>query len=203
MKKIIIFDFDGVIADSLEIGLQCTINTFKKLGLNQIKTKKDYLECFEGNFFEKLIEKGVPKEKIPEIIQEFNREYLPKTKNILFFIEAIRILETLSQKHNLFIVSATGTKTIKKMLKEKTKLFKDIIGGDKETSKVKRIESIKKRFPNSEYFYIGDTQGDIIEGKIAKVKTIAVGWGWHTIEQLKKTKPNFIVNNPKELEELF
>ena len=81
--------------------------------------------------------------------------------------------------------------------------FEEVVGADKETSKVKKIEAIKSKFKGNKYFYIGDTKGDIIEGRKASVKTIAVTWGWHSEDKLKKENPDFIVHSPIELVKLF
>ena len=77
------------------------------------------------------------------------------------------------------------------------------MGADKETSKVKKINSIKSKFRDAGCFYIGDTLGDVMEGREAGVKTISVTWGWHDEDRLKKGKPDYIIRNPEELIKLF
>ena len=52
MSNILIFDNDGVIADSLEIFMKTVINTCKKHGSNQVNTKEDFLNLFNGNLYE-------------------------------------------------------------------------------------------------------------------------------------------------------
>jgi len=52
-------------------------------------------------------------------------------------------------------------------------------------------------------YYIGDTSGDVYEGKEAGAITIAVTWGWHEQERLIKAGPHFLVHTPKELEHLL
>ena len=47
--------------------------------------------------------------------------------------------------------------------------------------------------------YVGDMDGDIIAGKRAGVKTIAVTYGYHTPERLAKTKPHHTVASPEQL----
>jgi len=203
MKKIIIFDFDGVIADSLETCAKYSLKALAKNKVTQITKKAEYLECFDSNFFQGLIEKGVSKEKIPSITKDFNEDYIAHAKEIGFFNNIIETIKKLKEKFPLFIVSATATKTIQSILGENKNLFREIIGGDKETSKVKRIQSIIKKFPEEEYFYIGDTLGDIIEGKEAGAKTVAVGWGWHHLEKLKTAHPDYTVKKPEDLLKLF
>ncbi len=81
--------------------------------------------------------------------------------------------------------------------------IQEVLGADIEKSKVIKIKKQKEKYPNSEIYYIGDTVGDIKEGKKAGIKTIAVSWGFHTKKQLEQEKPNFLIDKPKDLSQLF
>jgi len=48
-------------------------------------------------------------------------------------------------------------------------------------------------------YYVGDTAGDVREGRAAGVRTVAVTWGWHSREKLAAAGPEFLVDNPVEL----
>lgn len=48
---------------------------------------------------------------------------------------------------------------------------------------------------------VGDTTFDIEMGKAAGFKTIAVGWGYHSIERIKQSNPDVIIENYAELDE--
>jgi phosphoglycolate phosphatase len=51
--------------------------------------------------------------------------------------------------------------------------------------------------------FITDTLGDIKEAHHMKVPTVAVTWGYQSIETLKKGAPPRIVNTPQELLSVF
>ncbi|MHC4874219.1 MAG: HAD family hydrolase [Planctomycetota bacterium] len=79
-----------------------------------------------------------------------------------------------------------------------------VLGSDKGRSKVAKIKSVVEKHKDiNECWYIGDTKGDILEGIEAGVDTVAVSWGWHTLEQLEEAIPYHIVDEPKELVVLF
>ena len=44
---------------------------------------------------------------------------------------------------------------------------------------------------------------DIETAKNANVKIISATWGWSSVDDLKKTEPDWIINNPKELLKTF
>ena len=58
---------------------------------------------------------------------------------------------------------------------------------------------IKQQFPAEQYVYIGDTIGDIIEGKKANIQTIGVTWGWHTKDQLLNSNPDYLAESVQDL----
>ena len=203
MSNVLIFDYDGVIADSLEIFMEKVISACIKHGSNQVNTKEDFLNLFNDNLYVSLIERGISKETIPKLIEDFQIG-LKEQKKIKLFNEIKEMLVKLSKHNKIIIITSNVTKVVEESLKLKNiDCFEEVIGADKETSKVKKIESIKSRYKDNDYFYIGDTKGDVIEGRKAKVKTIAVTWGWHSEEKLKEEKPDFIVHNPQELVDLF
>lgn len=201
--NILLFDYDGVIVDSLEIFRDKVISTCKRYGSNNINSKEDFLNLFNGNFYEKLMESGIPKEKVPLMISDFQIG-LEEQKNIKLFDGIKEMLEKLSKTNRLIIITSNVTRVVDESLKLKDiTCFEEILGADKEISKVKKIEMMKSKYKGCPLYYIGDTKGDILEGKKAGVKTIAVSWGWHSKEQLEEELPDFMMDSPPELVKLF
>lgn len=201
--NILIFDYDGVIADSLAFFMPKVIAACKKNGSEKVNTKNDFLQLFDGNLYERLIESGISKEKLPNMLKDFQAGF-KELSTIKLFNGIKEMLEKLSKKNKLFIITSNLTNIIEESLKLKNlNYFEEVIGADKEISKVKKIETIKAKFKNCNIFYIGDTKGDIIEGKQSNVKTIAVTWGWHSKDRLEEENPDFIVDSPNELVLLF
>jgi len=46
---------------------------------------------------------------------------------------------------------------------------------------------------------VGDTVGDVLEGRQAGIRTMAVTWGWHSEERLAQAEPDLIVRTPQEV----
>ena len=201
MKNVLIFDYDGVIVDSFEIFMTNFINACKKEGWNNIATKDDFLKLFENNMYESMYEIGMTKEEILRIVFRMRDALIQNQHKLKLFNGITDVLKALLKKNLLFIVTSNETQVVVRYLRSHKLFgfFKEIYGSDTGASKIEKILSIKKNNPNCNYFYIGDTQGDILEGIKSGVKTVAVGWGWHDKEQLKIVSPDFIINNPKEL----
>lgn len=201
--NILLFDYDGVLVDSLEVFMDQVLFACKENEIDNLLTRESFLNLFNGNFYEKLVESGIPEKNIIPIIKALQIGEKEQQKIRLF--EGVKeMLETLSKKNRLIIITSNKAGVIEESLRLKNiTCFEAILGADQETSKVKKIEMMKSRYPGFPVYYIGDTRGDIMEGKRAGVKTIAVTWGWHSQDQLAKEEPDFMVHSPRELVKLF
>lgn len=201
MQQVLIFDYDGVIVDSLEVFMKYFIKACKQEGYPEIATKKEFLQLFQGNMFDQMMKKGMDKKTILNIVYTLKEGLETHQHQINLFPDMKSVLRDLSREHKLIISTSNETNVVRKHLKKENidSLFDEIYGSDIEPSKVKKIQIIQNKNPSGKYFYIGDTIGDILEGKEAKVQTIAVSWGWHTKEELLKVKPDHIVDKPINL----
>ncbi|MBI2580130.1 MAG: HAD family hydrolase [Candidatus Aenigmarchaeota archaeon] len=199
--KILIFDYDGVIADSLDFHFRVFRKLAEKYGLGAIRSRKSFVKLLDDNFYESVVREGMPRRRLPEFIEE--TETCLMKRKVRMFPAMKMILKKLSGKSTIFVVSSSITRVIKRDLKLNGIKVEDVIGGDRERSKTAKIMGIKKRFPSCRIFYIGDTTGDMKEGKAAGVTTVAVTWGYHRRKALEKEKPDFIARSVKELERIL
>ena len=200
MKNVLIFDYDGVIVDSLEIFMQNFIEACKREGFQNIASKKEFLKLFEKNMYESMFEMGMSKKQILRIVN-FMKDRLIKNQNKINIFPSIKeTIEILSKNNILVIVTSNESSVVENFLKSKDIYkFNKVLGSEKEASKIAKIEKIKSDFEVKNYYYIGDTVGDIIEGKQAKVKTIGVSWGWHPRIKLMEAGPDFLISVPNDL----
>lgn len=175
-------------------------SVFKKHGIDKIDSRRSFLSLFDGNFFESAAKVGIPPEKMPEIVKELEPQLQSLQSGLKIFDGMRETLAELSQKCKIFVVTSNLSSVVEAYFQPRGITgFEEIVGAEKETSKVKKIENIKAKYPDREVFYVGDTKGDMIEGRQAGAKTIAVAWGWHDVDRLKEGKPDYVVNKPSEL----
>ncbi len=189
-KKIIFFDFDGVIADTFSFCYNAW-NSLIPL------TVDEYRAWFEGNI--NKVFQQINQEKLDRFFSEYasNIKTLKANKGV---VEAIK---KLSENYILIIISSTITPLISDYLEVfgiKT-CFSEILGDDIEKSKTKKIQMILDKYSvgPSETIFITDTLGDVNEAEKCGVKSIAVTWGYHPIETLKKGNPYKIINSQDEI----
>ena len=71
--------------------------------------------------------------------------------------------------------------------------------------KAKTIYKIIKdmKLEKSNVYFVGDEVRDVEAGKKARIKTIAVSWGYNTKEALAKENPDYLIDSPEELEKII
>ncbi|MDD5437780.1 MAG: HAD family hydrolase [Patescibacteria group bacterium] len=203
MPSLIIFDCDGVLIDSLDFLSGVFINLFKKYR-DEIITKNDFVSFFDGNFFESLRSRGITDKEINQFMAGLRVEMTAKYKDQNLMPGVKDMLDELSKSYSLVAITSNLTDLTKDYLASKgITVFSEVIGGDVEKSKIKKIESVKEKHPDSKIFYVGDTTGDVIEGRRAGATTVAASWGFHDKTRLEKSSPDYLVDSPEELASLF
>lgn len=65
------------------------------------------------------------------------------------------------------------------------------------------LEIIEEQgFDKSNVFMVGDTDADIFGARNAGIKSIAVSWGYFSLEQLRETEPDYLINDFLEILEI-
>ena len=204
MPRTLLFDYDGVLVDSLEIFMQHFIDACQNEGFHQIKDKASFLQLFDKNLYESMLTIGMSLEQILRIVTQVRDGLIRDHNKITLFPGIYDAIKQLVKENVLMVVTSNESSIVKSMLTSNGLTeFTDIYGSDKGGSKVNKIIKIKQQFPNSDIFYIGDTKGDIFEGRRAGITTIAVTWGWHNYSQLQALHPDFLLDEPKQLIDVF
>lgn len=191
MIKEIIFDFDGVLIDSFDLIRSIWDEQGKGVSIDLFK------DHHNGNIFEEPVV-SFTEEEAQEFFEKFHEQMESKH---LFPITSQ--LEVLNEKYNLHIISSNSEKVIIKFLSATglEKYFNEICGMETEKSKVKKFNMIfdKLKIEPGECVFITDTLGDLLESQKAGIRTIAVSWGFHGKERLKKGNPNLLIHGFDDL----
>jgi phosphoglycolate phosphatase len=200
MTSVLIFDYDGVLVDSFDLFMKLFLDSCKKHGWKQISTKEEFLSLFHGNMYENMMNLGMNRQNILDVVLDVKKGLLGHIDDLNLFPGLHEILNDLATHHILLISTSNDTDVVKTFLeKQHITVFEEVFGSDVHPSKIKKIALIKKKYHADDYYYIGDTIGDIIEGKRAGIKTVGVTWGWHTKQQLINSNPDALIENIDDL----
>ena len=132
MKKLLLFDFDGVLEDTFDWNFEVASKRYKNL------TKKDYRTWFDGNIYEHPVVKAAGPMNVIEYFEEYKKGFekriiKPEFKKMLF---------ALTSKYHLAIISSIDDDIINSYL-ERNKIdniFEKVWGIRKKTSKVEKFK---------------------------------------------------------------
>lgn len=199
MIKNIIFDWSGVIDDSVENHL-CVVNEiFKEFGVKEI-----ILEEMKENWVQPYMlfyNKYLPNLTHEEEEKAFKKAILKYQKNKAY-PGIVELLKSFKEKGiKMVILSDNLTEIVFSRIKSfgLEDIFIDIITHT--YNKFKSIDELVRRnnFKKEETIFIGDSNHEIEEGKNAGVLTGAVTWGYCTKAKLESLKPDFVISNLEEL----
>lgn len=204
-NKLIIFDFDGVLADSLSIYYTEIVPMLKQQGFDFVKNEEEFLALFDENVVVALRKKGVSLTGLLSLWRQFEKGV--EEHGIRIYNQVPEMLMGLKQQHTLAVISSNSTALVEGVLTrhQLARYFSAVFGGEKRETKTERIFWLKRKFQkeDEEVFYVGDTVGDVHEARAANVRSIAVSWGWHDRDRLTKAGPDYIVDSPEDLVDLI
>jgi phosphoglycolate phosphatase len=194
------FDFDGVIADSLDHQSGAFVRVMADHGLHHLATPERFVDFLEDNWFAALEAAGVPGDVARRV--EDSIAGLPSPE---LFPGVAAVVERLAAAHTVVVITSSRTEAVERTLDDRdVQGVTEVIGSDKDKSKTRRIRAARSRFgPERPAWYVGDTVGDILEAREAGVRTVGAAWGWHGPERLATAGPDRIAREPRDLLELF
>lgn len=203
MKKIIIFDFDGTIADTFPI-VRTLLNDYAK---NNLKTDQDF-DIIKEIGIKAIIKKlNMPFYKVIYIIIKIQIALSSYMHTIKIFNGLKLVIDKLSKEYTLGIVSSDSRHNINLFLKNNGlhDKFLFIYSRAAVFGKYRIIKKIKRKYNvnHEEIVYVGDEDRDIHSAHKAKIDIIAVSWGYNNKEHLKKQNPTWIADKPSDLLKLI
>lgn len=202
--RCVVFDFDGVLADSFDCLYSLNKKALVLVGIDLPIDK--YRDFFNSNFHSAL--KSYVKEPASyEKVLKFRRKnFKSHYSRVDLFPGVPSLIKNLATKNYLSIASSTKSVFINPLLRRyRLKRYFKKVTGTLDYSKeavLKEIISATKVRPN-QTIMVTDTAGDIQIAKKMGLGTIAVTWGYQPLGLLKKAKPDMIAKTFEELGEML
>jgi pyrophosphatase PpaX len=207
MIKGVVFDFDGTILDSMQMVFDTLNDALRKRGLPPIEIevlgRMAGLPVIEIISSKAKITEATAKEVEKDVFEVYTA-FCRTSCQLLPHVESI--LKTLKSKQiKLGLLTTTPRKPLRAVAEKFSLMSYFDIMVAKEDAKNKPdpegLERVIKEFGirKDECLYVGDSPIDILTGKAAGVKTIAVTTGIATVEQLEVAKPDGIIPNLEKL----
>jgi len=200
--KYVIFDFDGTLADTEEANFVIYQKLAEKYNLRNI-TMDELGRLKKMHAKEVIAYIELKKRYLPFLLKKGKNLLTQDIKNIsLCKPDIFHIIGNLKKMGIKTAIITTNSKTNVKLFLEAhdVDIFDIIVSAGMfgKESKMKKI--VKKAKINiDEFLYVGDEIRDITAARNAKMDIASVGWGYNTVESLKKHEPDYLIFEPSEL----
>lgn len=211
--KLVIFDLDGTILDTLS-----DLTDSTNYALNQHNYPKRSIEevrSFVGNGIGKLIERAVPEGTSPDetlkVLDDFRTHYAKhcadKTKAYDGIFELIEALK--KSNHLTAVVSNKADFAVQDLCNQYFPNIFDYVVGEREHIRRKPapdsvLEVLNQlKVQKSDAVYVGDSEVDIKTAQNAGMDVISVTWGFRDREELLSQGTQTIVETPEEIIKLL
>lgn len=195
-KKLVIFDFDGVLVNTTDLVLGIMRSTNPHLSDEYLKN------ISSGNFYDGLNHALAHDGYVMR--DDWEELYEKGLKNLTTHDVIHKLIVDLSKDFRLAIVSSSHSRHIIESLEEENirEHFPEILGSDTHARKTIKINQLLTQYGlhPSEVIFVTDTLGDMREGNECGVRSIGVTWGLHSREEFEKAQPFAVVDTVPELE---
>ena len=211
MKKLVIFDLDGTLLDTIADLASATNYALAQLGYPTHDT--DAIRTFVGNGINKLFERALPaNEQTEENVIRMRAHFVPyydaHNADLSCPYPGIEVLLQSLQEKGIEIAVASNkyqeatTKLVKHYFP--TIQFAEVLG-QRENIPVKPHPTIvfdilnKTGIDKKEVLYVGDSGVDMQTAQNAEVDAIGVTWGFRSRTELETFHPLGIIDKAEEL----
>ena len=203
MLKGIIFDFDGVIAESVQVKTDAFASIYEQYGDNIVTKVIEHHEANGGmSRFEKIklyhesfLNKAITNEEIEELANQFSKLVMRKVINSPYVPGVFKYIQKCYEKYNLFISTGTPTNEMEQILIGRgiAEYFIEIHGSpEKKSVHISKIMS-KYNYQPDELMFYGDANTDIDAAEQACIPFVLIKNSFN--EKLVKKFKGRIINN--------
>lgn len=201
-KRILLFDFDGTIADTVFEVLAIYNRIAVEGGLRPISAKEfDAMRRMSASEVPKFLNVSIL--KLPFIVKRVREELKSRIADARPVHGVPESVKTLKKQGNtLYIVSTNSVTNIKIFLsKNNMNEFDGVFSVSDIFGKHRKILQLIKahRWELSSILYIGDEARDIEAAKKAGIGSVAVTWGFNSEALLAEHRPDRLIREPTEL----
>ena len=196
MDSIILFDFDGTIADTISAGLEIINAHADKYGYKRLDG--DINTHFSALQLVKLAE--VKLWKLPYLIYQLKKKLAEKSDELNVLSESPVLIKKLNEAgYELGILTSNSYKTVTAFLKKyELDSYFSFLRTDVSLFGKKKALAKSKKILNKKIIYIGDELRDIEACRKNEIPIVSIPWGLNSFESLEEHNPGLVAKTADE-----
>ena len=204
--RIMFFDFDGVISDSLNICME-EINNLSMQMFPQIPAvhSKDDMVVVYGERLRDSLKRFGLSDGQSRLFFDLHSKAMARRKSEIYpFEKMVRTLSDIPLR-KVIVTSSYSTavyEILSKCYHFREDSFQMVLGREVKLNKSQKIRKAIQFFEATyeEALYLGDLVSDIIYCRDIPIDIAAVGYGYHPPEYLQRFHPTFLLKSEDEVE---
>ena len=203
----LLFDWDGTLVDSAQLGLTAFERSFTDLGL--LFDHDLYQAVYSPNWYSIYEAMGLPKEKWDTADQLWNQHYGEQTAQLVADARQT-IIELKRNGYRMGIVSSGTECRVVREVKALglDNIFEAVICNEQMTNKKPHPEGLETAMQSlgclpEQTAYVGDSPEDIEMGQRAGMLTVGVRSSYPTSWKLETARPDIFLKSLRELLDHF
>ncbi|NOZ23356.1 MAG: HAD hydrolase-like protein [Planctomycetes bacterium] len=201
-KSILVFDFDGTLADTFEHFVAIGNRMAEKHGFRRVEPDEIGV-LRDMTFWEAVRYFDVPLMKVPFFVAQAERE-LRRRMGEVKVAEGIRetVFELKSSGLTMGIVTSNSLQNVMAFLRRyDMEAFDFVKTLSRIWGKVRQFRHVMRDYglTPGQILYVCDEVRDIRAARKAGVRVAAVSWGFNSAKVLKESQPDYLLSDPKEL----
>jgi phosphoglycolate phosphatase len=203
LPKIVIFDFDGVLADTLDEMLHIAGLVCETMGYPCEPSPADLNALDRMEFSELGKQLGIPEQRVHEFVERTFRLFSTRPVPPRIFPGMREVVIQLDAQCKLGILTGNTFQVVDRFLEinDLSASIQVVLSADAPGNRLMKLKRIVSQLSSQqgEAYLVGDAVSDVRAAREAAVTSVAVTWGHQSEAKLRSAGPDYLVHTPQEL----
>jgi len=203
LKNIVIFDFDGVLADTLDEMLHIVWIVCDEMGYPCEPSPSDLNALDRMEFIELGRHLGIPEARLNEFVERTFRLLSSQPLPPQIFPGMQDVVLELAKHHQIGLLTGNTFQVVDRFLETNnlSAAVAVLLCADTPGSRSEKLQRIITHFGRDgrRVYFIGDAVSDVRAAHSQQATSIAVTWGHQSEAKLRSAGPDYLVHTPQEL----
>ena len=203
MEKVVVFDFDGVLADTLDEMLHIARLVCEAMGYPCEPSPADLNALNKMEFIELGRQLGIPEQRAQEFVERTFRLLCSRPVPPRIFPGMREAVVELAKESKLGILTGNTFQVVDRFLEtnELSAAIDVVMSADAPGNRSMKLKRIVSQLGGPEWkaYLVGDAVSDVQVARKEAVTSVAVTWGHQSEAKLHSVKPDYLVHTPEEL----